>query len=178
MTYGQIERILKNLLEERVSIRNIVPILETLSNYAPITKNPWDLTEKVREALGLQIAMQYADKNHQVHVMVLGMDLAELISNYAVYPSDGSRPIVTFDPVDGRKWVNLFSNALTKFQGMNMMPIVLCGSPVRRLVRCAIEREAPGVVVLSEAELYAARNKISIDVIGEITDEKVREEIA
>ena len=61
LSYGQIEKVLQNLLEENVSIRNIVTILETLANYALISKNPWDLTAKVRESLGLQICLQYAD---------------------------------------------------------------------------------------------------------------------
>ncbi len=52
------------------------------------------------------------------------------------------------------------------------MPIILCVSQVRQLVRASIEREQPGVVVLSDMELYAAGNNISVEVIAEITDDQ------
>ncbi|MBO5116389.1 MAG: FHIPEP family type III secretion protein, partial [Treponema sp.] len=65
VSYGMIEKVFKNLLSERVSIRNYKLILETLGNYAPITQNIWDLTAKVREALGLQICFQYVDASEK-----------------------------------------------------------------------------------------------------------------
>ena len=178
MNYGAIEKILKNLLEERVSIRNIVPILETISSYASVTTNAWDLTKKVREALGLQIAMQYADENRKIHVMTLSRELYELVLKHAYFPSDGSKPLVAFDPVDRRRWIRCLNDGLAKMNGMGYMPIILCASDVRQLVRSSLERENPGVVVLSEAELYAAGNKVSIELLGEIADENVNEAIA
>ncbi len=176
MSYGQIEKVLKNLLEERVSIRNIVPILETISNYAPVTTNVWDLTAKVRETLGKQIAMQYADENKKIRLMVLSQSLAEMIMDHAVYPKDGSKPMVALDPVDRRLWMKCMTDALQQAQGN--LPIILCSSAVRQLVHSSIEREFPGVVVLSETELYAAGNKIQIEVIGEISEANTSEEIA
>ena len=176
MSYGQIEKVLKNLLEERVSIRNIVPILETISNYAPVTTNVWDLTAKVRETLGKQIAMQYADENKKIRLMVLSQSLAEMIMDHAVFPKDGSKPMVALDPVDRRLWMKCMTDALQQAQGN--IPIILCSSAVRQLVHSSIEREFPGVVVLSETELYAAGNKIQIEVIGEISEANTSEEIA
>ena len=61
-TYGEIEAVLKNLLAEQVSIRNMVTILETLGDYGKITRDIWQLSEKVREALGAQICSQYVDE--------------------------------------------------------------------------------------------------------------------
>lgn len=179
MTYGQIERILKNLLEERVSIRNMVPILETLSTFATVLKNqPWTLTEKVREALGLQILKQYADRNGTVHVMALSQEWAEQIASYTVYPADGSRPMVAFNMNIGRMWKKSVSDALAKFQGMNMMPIILCAGTVRQATHVLIENDFPGVVVISDAEAMAAGRKVSLEVIGEISEERLKEEIA
>lgn len=174
-TYGEIEKILRNLLREKVSIRNIVPILETLSNYANATHHDtWALTAKVREALGLQIAMQYADYNKKIHVAVLSQSFAEMIQNHVYDPQDGSSPYVALDPVDKRKWITSCSEVLSAMSRNHYMPIILCASLIRPYVHAALEYEMPGVVVLSEAELYAAGNRVSIEVVGEIA-EKVAE---
>src|SRR5574344_2095271 len=172
LSYGQIEKVLKNLLEEKVSIRNIVEILETMANYASVSKNTWDLTAKVREALGLQICMQYVDQDKKLRVMRLSQDLSELIQDHAFYPQDGSKPYVALDPVDRRKWISCVSDALAKVSKLGYMPIILCVSSVRQLVRAALEREQPGVVVISDMEIYAATSNISVEIVSEISEEE------
>ena len=173
LSYGLIETVLQNLLEEKVSIRNIVTILETLANYSSISKNPWDLTEKVREALGLQICMQYADQEDKtIRLMQLSLGWAEQIKNCAYFPQDGSKPRVDFDPVQRRKWINDVSESLAKFEQKGYQPIILCPSNIRILVRSAIEREMPGIIVLSELELYQAGKNIKIEVLDEISYEE------
>ncbi len=172
LSYGVIEKVLQNLLEEKVSIRNYVKILETMANYASVSRNSWDLTAKVREALGLQICMQYADPNDKkLRVMRLSQNLSEMIIEHAYYPEDGSKPYVALDPVDRRRWISAVSNSLSKINQLGYMPIILCVSNVRQLVRSAIEREQPGVVVISDMEMYAAGNNISVEIIAEIEDD-------
>ena len=172
ISYGTIEKVLQNLLEEKVSIRNYVRILETMANYAGVSRNVWDMTQKVRDALGLQICMQYADDNKKVHVMRLSQELSELVAERAVYPDDGSKPYVGFDPVDRRRWIKAVSASFAKANQLNYQPIIITVSAVRQLVRSAIEREMPGVVVLSDTEMYAAGSSISPEIICEISDEE------
>ena len=172
LSYGTIEKVMQNLLEEKVSIRNYVKILETMANYAHVSQNIWDLTAKVREALGLQICMQYVDPSEKkLRVMRLSQDLSELVAEHAYYPPDGSKPYVALDPVDRRRWITAVSNSLSKINNMGFLPIILCVSNVRQLVRSAIEREQPGVVVLSDMEMYSAGNSISVEIIDEISDD-------
>ena len=172
ISYGTIEKVLQNLLEEKVSIRNYVRILETMANYAGVARNVWDMTQKVRDALGLQICMQYADDNKKVHVMRLSQALSELVAERAVNPDDGSKPYVGFDPVDRRRWLKAVSASIAKANQLNYQPIIITVSAVRQLVRSAIEREMPGVVVLSDTEMYAAGSSISPEIICEISDEE------
>ena len=172
ISYGTIEKVLQNLLEVKVSIRNYVRILETMANYAGVSRNIWDMTQKVRDALGLQICMQYADENKKVHVMRLSQDLSELVAERAVNPEDGSKPYVGFDPVDRRRWLKAVSASIAKANQLNYQPIIITVSAVRQLVRSAIEREMPGVVVLSDTEMYAAGSSISPEIICEISDEE------
>ena len=177
LSYEQIQKVLQNLLEENVSIRDIVTILETLANYAAISKNPWDLTEKVREALGLQICLQYADNDKKLRVMQLSEDLAVLIQNNGMYPADGSKPQVALDPVDRRKWINSVSSCLSRVKTKGYQPIILCPQVVRQLVHCSIEREMPGVVVLSEMEIMAAGRSVSVEVIDKIDDVEKNDDV-
>ena len=172
ITYGMIEKVLQNLLEERVSIRNYVRILETMANYASVSRNVWDLTLKVREALGLQICMQYADDNKKLHVMRLSQELSELIAEHAYYPEDGSKPYVAFDPVDRRRWVSAVSASLAKVTKLGYQPVIITVSNVRQLVRSSLEREMPGIAVISDMERYAAGSSVTPEIIDEINDDE------
>ncbi len=173
-TYGDIEKVLKGLLHEKVSIRNMVTILEALANFGGITKNTWELIEKVREALGLQICLQYVDQDDKLRVVILSQGWSQKFLDYAQSPSDGSQPFVAFDPVDGRKWIEAVSKTITSVHAMGYQPIIMCSSIIRQLVRYSIEREMPGVVVISDREILAASNNIGLEVLGEITDEDGR----
>ena len=172
ISYGTIEKVLQNLLEERVSIRNYVRILETMANYAQVSRNVWDMTQKVRDALGLQICMQYADDNKKLHVMKLSQELSELIAEHAFYPEDGGKPYVAFDPVDRRRWVKAGSASIAKVSQLGYQPVIITVSSVRQLVRSSLEREMPGVAVISDTEMYSAGASVSPEIIDEITDEE------
>lgn len=172
ISHGVIEKVLQNLLEEKVSIRNYVKILETMANYASVSQaNIWFLTQKVREALGLQICMQYADEAKKLHVMRLSQELSELVAQFKYVPADGSKPYVAFGPAERRRWISAVSSSLVKVSQIGYMPIILCVSDVRQLVRSVIEIEHPEVVVISDMELYAAGRNVSVEIVGEIADE-------
>ena len=65
LTVGQVQRVLQNLLSEGIAIRNLAGILEKVSDYSPLTKNPDELSEYARRALGPQITKPYqSDANH------------------------------------------------------------------------------------------------------------------
>ena len=166
-SYGEIEAVLKNLLEEQVSIRNMVVILETLGDYGKLTRDPWTLTEKVREALGAQICQQYADENKVLHVLNLSQSLAQKILDHRA-DMPGKGPIVAFDPVDARNYISTMSYAVAAVRERNYLPIILCPSEVRRLVKSSTELEMPGIIVLSINEVMAASPNIKVESLGEI----------
>lgn len=164
---GQIHVILKNLLREQVSIRNIELILETLANFGP-SMGTWLLTEKVRRALGLQICLQYVDNDKVLKVMNLSNQWAETLLERQYIPPDGAIPYPALDPVLRRKWIKVVSDVFASMQESNCRPIILCPTEVRLLVKSSTEHEIPGIVVLSNDEIYAAGNSISLSVLGEI----------
>ncbi len=171
-TYGEIERVLQGLLREQVSIRNIVAILETLANYGNMPHNNWLLVEKVREALGLQICLQYVDPhdpNKKLSVIQVSQAASEKITSNCVIPNDGGQPFVAFSAADGRKWISAVSSAIASVRERNYLPILLCGTAeIRQLVYNSINREMPGTVVLSLNEVVAAGNNVNLEILGEI----------
>lgn len=167
-TYGEIEKVLQGLLREQISIRNIVAILETLANYGTMQHNTWFLIEKVREALGLQICLQYVDQDRKLSVLQLDQSTSEKILQHQVIPNDGGQPFVAFDPVDGRKWISAVSASIAAVRERNMMPIILCAGEVRALVHHSVDREMPGTVVLSINEVMAAGHAVQLEILGEI----------
>ncbi len=166
-SYGEIEAVLKNLLEEQVSIRNMVTILETLANFAPITKDPYFLTEKVRQALGAQICLQYTDEKKTLHVLRLSQSLSQKILEHRV-EQPGQKPYVAFDPVDGRNYINAMSASIAAVRDRNFLPVVLCVDEVRQLVKSSTDREIPGLVVLSISEIMAAGGEVKVETLGDI----------
>lgn len=169
-TYGEIEAVLKNLLAEQVSIRNMVTILETLGDYGKITRDIWQLSEKVREALGAQICSQYVDENKVLHVMNLSQELSQkILEHRAEVP--GKKPFVAFDPVDARRFISAMGKYISAVRDRNFLPIVLCPDEVRLLVKSATEREIPGLVVLSIGEVMVAGPDIKVEALGEINEQ-------
>lgn len=169
-TYGEIEAVLKNLLAEQVSIRNMVTILETLGDYGKITRDIWQLSEKVREALGAQICSQYVDENKVLHVMNLSQELSQkILEHRAEVP--GKKPFVAFDPVDARRFISAMGKYISAVRDRNFLPIVLCPDEVRLLVKSATEREIPGLIVLSIGEVMAAGPDIKVEALGEINEQ-------
>lgn len=173
-TYGEIEKIFQGLLREKVSIRNIVTILETLANYGMYPHDPFMLIEKVREALGKQICLQYVDPGdpqRKLSVIQVSQAWAQKILEHTITSQNGSAPIVAFDPVDGRKWINAVSGSIAALRERNLLPVILCPTPeVRQLVHQSIDRELPGTVVISLNEVIAAGSDVNIEILGEISE--------
>jgi len=167
LTYGQIEAVLKALLDEQVSIRNMVVILETLANFSSITKDTWLLAEKVRQALGAQICLQYANENKVLPVLMMSQALAQKLNDHRTVIA-GQKPFVAMDPVETRKYLDAMSASIAAVRDRNYLPIILCPDEVRQLVKATIEREMPNVVVISLSEVMAAGRDIKVERLGDI----------
>ena len=117
--------------------------------------------------------MQYADpEDKKLRVMRLSQELSEFVQANEYRPEDGSKPYVAFDPVSRRKWISAVSASLARVNDKGYQPIILCVSQIRQLVHSAIEREMPGVVVLSDMEIFAAGHSVSVEIVDEITGEE------
>lgn len=168
-TYGEVERILRSLLQEQVSVRNIVVILETIANYGAAITEMWRLVEKVREALSVQICKQYADDDGVLRVMSLGEDLTEKLAESIVQADAVSDPSLGLSPEDNREWERCAIIACNAMRSKGLQPVIYCVQGIRRVVWSSLSQIAgDDVAVLSGSEIAAAGQYIRVEVVDEI----------
>jgi len=147
----EIQKILHGLLRERVSIRNMVSILESIADYAPVSKNIWFLTEKARQALASQICHQYADDDHRLRVLTIDPALEQKLIDSKYETPSGI--VCALDPPTQKAWIKAVVKAVTAVKEKGWMPVVLCSEQARFLVKNSTDRELPDLAVLSVPEI-------------------------
>lgn len=160
---GEIQKILQGLLNERVSIRNLVVILETLGDFSSVSKNTSYLVEKTRQALRRQLSLQYADENKVIHVLTIAPAVEKVIIESRTESVGGDT--AALDAVFHRRWINAAANALQTAQNAGQWPLILCSEAARPLVRSSTIRDLPELVILSVPEIA---DGFSIETLGEI----------
>lgn len=160
MTVGEVQKVLANLLKERISIRDMVTILETLADWAPTTKDTDVLTEYVRQAMARYITKKYVSGN-VLEAVTLSPEVEEMIMNSIQKTEQGS--FLNLPPDYVQKLINNFSNILEKLVSMSAQPIVICSPIVRIYFRRLIENIFPDVVVLSYNEILPS---VQIKTVG------------
>lgn len=160
MSVGDIQKVLANLLKERISIRDMVTILEVLVDYAKMTKDTEILTEYVRHALFRQITKQNV-QNNILPAVTLDPATENIISSAVQRNDRGS--YVTLEPNNMQRLINSLNVELPKLTNLGYQPIVLTSPAVRLYFRKLIERSIPGIVVLSHAEIQP---DVEIQVLG------------
>ena len=166
----KIQKILHGLLREKVSIRNMVTILEAIAEYAPLSKSVWFLTEKARQALGSQICHQYTDENNRLRVLTLSPELEQKIIECKYETPSGV--VCALDPPTQTAWIRAVSKAVAAVKTKGYLPVILCSEQARYLVRNSTDREMPDLAVISVPEIAA---DIIPEALGVIRlDEKER----
>ncbi|MBP2650230.1 MAG: flhA [Firmicutes bacterium] len=150
LSVGDIQKVLAMLLRERVSIRDMVTILETLADNAAITKDVEVLAEYVRQALARQISRQYV-QNEILTCLTIDPQLENTINAGIQRTEHGS--YVALDPQTMQLIINSLNQELPKLTERGYSPVVLVSPATRLYFRKLTERVAPNLVVLSFAEV-------------------------
>jgi flagellar biosynthesis protein FlhA len=151
LSVGQVQRILQNLLAEGISIRNLALILERVSDYAGITKNPDELSEHARRALGSHIARQYQMENGSLRAITLDPRLEQQIAQ-GVRQSPNEVALM-LDPKLARHVMELLSKHMQQMLAVGQTPLVLCAPHIRLAFRRFFEATFADLAVLSYAEI-------------------------
>jgi flagellar biosynthesis protein FlhA len=146
---------MQNLLRERVSVRDLETILETLGNHAAEAKDIDLLTEHVRRSLAGTICRQYADKDNRLSCVTVDPALEEIIG--------GDVEPAGLGPDEMEHLVDQLSEKTEELSRTGRAPVVLCNSHVRSRLRKLTEASLPRVAVLSFDEISP---EVSIEPAG------------
>jgi len=160
---GMLHRVLQRLLRERISIRDLLTVLETLADYAPMTKNIDILTGYVRQALARTITKQYRDSEGGITVVMLSPEIEDRISQSVQHTEFES--FLTVDPSWVQKVVRGVQKFIGTFASRGLQPIVLCSPGARIHFRKVLEKFVPNIIVLSHNEITHDVNIKSLGIV-------------
>ena len=153
LNVGQVQRILQNLLAEGISIRNLAGILEKVGDFAHLTKNPDELSEHARRALGAQIAKPFQQDNGSLRAITLDPRLEQQIAQgLRQSPTEIS---LTMEPRLARHVVESLSKFVSQMLAAGHAPVVLCAPQLRLGFRRFFETTFTDLAVLAYNEVPA-----------------------
>ena len=154
MTLGEVQRVLEQLLRERVSIRDLGAILEALVESAPLNKSTVALVESARQALGRRLVEPLMDMDGQLPVLLLDPALEEEILA-TLFPETSGR-LLTGGGGNGVPVLRRLADSLRQLIGAataSVPPVLLCPSPARYHVKRWLEPLLPRLAVISAGEV-------------------------
>ena len=162
MNIGTVQKVLQNLLKEKVSIFDLRSILETLADYAANIKDISVLTELVRQSLSRSLVKPYITANNDLPVLVLGGEFESALSSKIQRINETEQLII--QPEEAQNIINKIKNTVEK-SGVKVQPILLCSSIIRAHIRQLLERFLPDLVILSASEIPKNVKIVSLGVI-------------
>jgi len=151
LSLGQVQRILQNLLAEGISIRNLAGILEKVSDYAAVTKNPDELSEYARRALGPQLVRPYQTEQGTLRVITLDPRLEQQLAQ-GVRQTPTEIALVV-EPRLARHLVERLTKYIQQMLAAGHPPVVLCAPQLRLAFRRFFQQTFCDLAVLSYAEI-------------------------
>ncbi|HHS2559229.1 TPA: flagellar biosynthesis protein FlhA [Yersinia enterocolitica] len=159
VTLTTLHKVLQNLLLERVSIRDMRTIIETLAEHAPNQTDPYELTAVVRVALGRSIAQQWFPGTGEIQVIGLDAALERLLLQ-ALQGGSGLEPRLADRLLEQSK------QALQRQEMLGAPPVLLVNHALRALLARFLRRSLPQMVVLSNLEIGDNRQIRMTSTIG------------
>ncbi|HLP78647.1 MAG TPA: flagellar biosynthesis protein FlhA, partial [Candidatus Paceibacterota bacterium] len=153
LSVGHVQRILQNLLAEGISIRNLAGILEKVSDYASLTKNPDELSEHARRALGPQITKHYQSDNGYLRAITIDPRLEQQLAQGVRQSANEVALII--EPKLARHLMDTLSKFIQQMLSSGQPPVVLCAPQLRLAFRRFFESTFTDLAVLSYAEIPA-----------------------
>jgi len=152
MKLGEMQKVLQNLLRERVSIRNMVTILETLATYSEYTRDAGILTEYVRSALSRQITGGYLAEDSVLSVITVDPEIEAVIRD-SIHDDPVEGRVAGMDPDTHSAVIGSLLDAYQRASKMGFTPVFLVSPQIRSVTFTLLEREVQGPVVLAYNEI-------------------------
>jgi flagellar biosynthesis protein FlhA len=162
VSLSTLQKVLQNLLQEGVHIRDMRTIIETLSEHAGSTQDPNDLTALVRIALGRAIVQQLFPGTNELSVMTLDNRLERLLVQALNAGGDGTG----IEPGLADTIVQQAANAAQQQEAMGLTPVLLVPGPLRTLLSRFLRRALPQLKVLSHSEIPESKTIRVTSLVG------------
>ena len=164
MGVGDIQKVLQNLLEEGISIRDLLTIFETLADHAATTHDPDILTEYARQSLKRAISNKYFSGNDTSSVVTLDPAVEQEIMGAVKQTEQGA--YLTLAPDRIRKIVDSVKQEVEKLENMGKMPIIITSPIVRIYFKKMINDYVKDLTVVSYNEI---ESNVELQSVGMVT---------
>jgi len=148
VSVGEIQRVLRQLLRERVPVRDLVTILESIADAAGTSKDPDAITEAVRTAMGRTICRQYQTERNELPAISFAPALEAKLMSSIVRTDQG--PVLALEPAQAQQLASRIADALA---GALAQPVLLCTPALRPHLWRLFARVLPHIGVLSHSEV-------------------------
>lgn len=163
ITLSGLQRVLQNLLAERVSIRDLPTVLEGIAEAAGITRNLGAISEHVRTRLARQISNAHTNDIGYIPLLTLSAEWEQAFAESLT--GDGEDKRLAMPPSKLQQFIGAMRAAYDRLAAMGESPVLLTSPGIRPYVRSIVERFRPSTVVLSQNEIYP---KAKIKTMGQV----------
>ena len=164
MKVGGVQKVLQNLLKERIPIRDMATVLETLADYVGITQDPEILTEYVRTALGRTICQLFQNEEGNIPVLTVAPELEQQISEGIQSTASGIKVILPPDLTNGL--FERLAEGVDTMVSNGQQPVVLASPSIRLGFRRLTEATFPSLAVLSYNEIVPGVEVYSVGMVS------------
>ncbi len=161
LSIGDVQKVLQNLLKEKMPIRDMVTILETLADHAAESKDIDYLTEMVRQSMSRTICSLFSGENNKLYVLTLDPELEQKIADSLQQTPHGTYPVL--DPGLTQRILNNLVSQAEKMTIKGRQPIALVSPRIRLPLKRLLERSLPQVILLSFNEIIAG---VEVEAMG------------
>jgi flagellar biosynthesis protein FlhA len=151
LNLGEVQGVLRNLLRERVPIRDLSGILEVLANNAGSTRDPYILAEAVRQSMANTISSQYKDDTNTLHVFTLAPQL-EASLRTSLVSSEGS-PGLQIDSTLAQRILVKTGERMEALAQLGHVPVLICPRELRLAFRRLVEQSLPNLIFMAFSEV-------------------------
>ena len=164
LTIGQVQQVLRLLLKEQISIRDLKTILETLADWAPTVKHPEKLAEFVRRRLSRSITSKYLSPEGTLPLASLNPGIERALGEAVQQTDEGS--YLALEPGYAQRLINRLTQVSEKFMERGLTPVVLAPGHVRAALAHFIDRFTPGIAVISHQEIAPNTRVQSLGIVA------------
>ncbi len=163
VSLGTLHKVLQSLLSERIPVRDLATIVETVSDYATVTKETDVLAEYVRMALKRQITELYKDNTGKINVFTLDPAIEQKLSDSVQNTKQGL--MLVLDPALTDLLLRKLGEQTERMQAAGLTPAVICSPNIRLALRRLVEASFPSLAVISYNEILPTAELVSVGMV-------------